>query len=624
MAKSYVSDSNRSDGSDRHTLEADTHKGSRARSDRPGNLVFYLVTSILLHSVLFLGSDYWLRAFAPKQELSEPIPIEYVEVPPNKTNTPPKTSRRAAIDSVAGGKAKPERSISNAKPALTTVPKTSNTSTPSEVSQPEQTQQAIISSNPPPQNLQPKPQKIAIVPVTKPLAEASPTASKPKLQPPVPEASPTATKPLTLKLRQPTVTPEAIPPEPQASPTATKPTTKPLAFKLRQPTVTPEATPPEPQVSPTATKPTTKPLAFKLRQPTVTPEATPPEPQVSPTATKPTTKPLAFKLRQPTVTPEATASVPQASPTASKPTTKPLAFKLRQPTVTPEATASVPQASPTASKPTTKPLAFKLRQPTVTPEATASEAEPSPTISKPTPKLPKQQPSPTAVVPTKPLALKPQQTVVTSATTPPVPLTRRENRERLAAKSSSEQLENRMNSSVSEQTRSAVQSPAQKQPTTSRKLSGVQPSSKVGRASSLGGPIRVSNRDLGSNNLAALPNSNRLNPATQGIDARQDADIGAYVQQLQELVKLQWIPGLTQSSQRTVLVFTVSRAGLVSNLRVAQSSGFSTTDEAALSAVKRAAPFAPFPTAYTENYINIQFTFNINVYGQLELGSDDR
>ncbi|NJM70999.1 MAG: energy transducer TonB [Scytonema sp. RU_4_4] len=164
-----------------------------------------------------------------------------------------------------------------------------------------------------------------------------------------------------------------------------------------------------------------------------------------------------------------------------------------------------------------------------------------------------------------------------------------------------------------------VPSPAQGQPTTSRKLYRVQPSSKVGGASSLGGPVRLSNRDFGSNNLAALPNSNRLNRATEGIDARQDADMGAYLQQLQEQVKQQWIPGLTQSSQRTVLHFIVSRAGLVSHLRVAQTSGFSATDEAALSAVKRAAPFASFPTAYTENYISIQFTFNINVYGQLEL-----
>jgi TonB family protein len=138
----------------------------------------------------------------------------------------------------------------------------------------------------------------------------------------------------------------------------------------------------------------------------------------------------------------------------------------------------------------------------------------------------------------------------------------------------------------------------------------------------LGGPISLSSRDFASSNQAALPNSNRLNQSVDGIDARQDADMSAYLQQLQEQVRRHWIPGLTQSSRRTVLQFTVSRAGLVSNLRVAQTSGLSMTDEAAVNAVKQAVPFAPLPTAYTQNYINIQFTFNINIYGELELGRD--
>ena len=153
-------------------------------------------------------------------------------------------------------------------------------------------------------------------------------------------------------------------------------------------------------------------------------------------------------------------------------------------------------------------------------------------------------------------------------------------------------------------------------------MSRSQPSSKSGGASRLGGPISLSSRDFASSNQAALPNSNRLNQSVDGIDARQDADMSAYLQQLQEQVRQQWIPGLTQSSRRTVLQFTVSRAGLVSNLRVAQTSGLSMTDEAAVNAVKQAVPFAPLPTAYTQNYINIQFTFNINIYGELELGRD--
>lgn len=155
--------------------------------------------------------------------------------------------------------------------------------------------------------------------------------------------------------------------------------------------------------------------------------------------------------------------------------------------------------------------------------------------------------------------------------------------------------------------------------TTRQIPSQAHPSSISGAASRLGGPITLSSRNVGDNYWTALPNSNRSNPGTEGIDARREAEIGAYLEQLQQKVRQQWIPGLTQHSQRTVLHFVVSSEGQVSNLRIVQPSGFSMTDQAAMSAVKRAAPFAPLPTSYSQDYINIQFTFNINVYGELEL-----
>ena len=150
--------------------------------------------------------------------------------------------------------------------------------------------------------------------------------------------------------------------------------------------------------------------------------------------------------------------------------------------------------------------------------------------------------------------------------------------------------------------------------------SPAQPSRISGAASRLGGAISVSGRDSKGNYQAALPNSNRFNRGTQGIDARRDVDMGSYLMQLQQRVRQQWIPGLTQNSRRTVVYFAVSRSGQVRGLRVVRPSGSSVTDSAALGAISRAAPFAPLPSGYSENYINIRFTFNINVSGQLELG----
>ncbi len=429
----------------------------RHRSDRSEDLLFGLVTSILLHIILFLGSSYWLRAFAPKQkqEISQSIPIEYVEVPPNQTKTPPpETSRRAANDSVAGGEVKLKSPVSAAKSAPV-APKVS-ASDAAKAFLPKLTQPTAVY----PQKPQPKPQKIAVAPAT------------------------------------------------------IRPAPKPLKTA-----VTPDTTPPAPKPPKTA----------------VTPDTTPPAPKPPKTAVIPDTTPLAPKLLQRAVTPATTPLAPKPPKTAVTPATTPLA-----------------------------------------------------------PKPPK-----TAVTPaTTPLAPKPPKIAAAPVATPPVPLTRQENKNRVATKSTNQQLE----------TKATPRTPSQ-----------VQPSRKSAAPSRLGAPMSVSSRNFGGNYLAALPNSNRLNRAEEGVDAHRD-NMAAYWEQLKQRVRRQWIPELTQSSRQTVIHFTVNRSGQVSNLEIAQPSGFRVTDEAALKAIKRAGPFAPLPTTYTADYIDIQFTFVINVYGELDLG----
>jgi hypothetical protein len=73
---------------------------------------------------------------------------------------------------------------------------------------------------------------------------------------------------------------------------------------------------------------------------------------------------------------------------------------------------------------------------------------------------------------------------------------------------------------------------------------------RTGAASLLGGSVSVSRENFRGDYLATLPNSNRDNQAPYGIDARsQDIDITSYLNQLQQRVKQQWLPGLSQSSR---------------------------------------------------------------------------
>ncbi|MBE9037347.1 TonB family protein [aff. Roholtiella sp. LEGE 12411] len=435
---------------------AKSHKFQLDRKDKPTELLFGLGTSILLHFILFIAANYWLKSVASEQRqaFSQAIPIEYVEVPPDKTKTPKETSKRAANNSVGKGEVSKPNNFSAPKPTKSSSPKLTGSTavSPNRYSQKLQSTPPVVTPARTPAKLQP--QKLAVAPTTPPV-----------------------------------ITPARIQPKLESRKLAVTPTTPPV--------VTPARTQPKLQPQKLAVTPTTPPL--------VTPARTQPKLESRKLAVAPTTPPV----------------------------------------ITPATPAKL-QPQKLAVAPTTPPV--------ITPARTQ----------------PKLQPQKLAVAPT----------------TPPV------------ANPAPEQLE----------TSATPQKPSQ-----------VKPAQKSGAASRLGGPVSVSSRDFGGNYFAASSNSNRFNPDFNGIDARQDTNLGPYLKELQRQVRQQWIPELTQSSRRSVLHFTVSRSGQLSNLQIARTSGFSVTDEAAVSAVKRAAPFIPLPTTYRGNNISIEFTFVINVDGELDI-----
>lgn len=301
-------------------------------------------------------------------------------------------------------------------------------------------------------------------------------------------------------------------------------------------------------------------------------------------------RPVSIARSAPAV-PKASASIPKAfpAPTASSSQLLP-----RQPEVA--ASPDLFQTQPEPPKVVTAPVRTPKQQKIIA-ALTKLQTTPRITTTAPAPTQLKteQQKIITALgaTPPKPEPLK---TVAAPTTTQPKPSTPQENLR--PPKSTSEQMKPKV---------------------TPGKPSQAQGSATSGAASILGGPMNLSSRNLGGDSRTSLPNSNRSNQGTQGIDARQDVDLGPYLQQLQQQVRQHWMPEITQSSWKTVVYFSVRRSGEVSNIQIAIPSGHSATDKAALSAVKRAAPFAPLPTAYKQDQINIQFTFNINTSGKLEL-----
>lgn len=100
-----------------------------------------------------------------------------------------------------------------------------------------------------------------------------------------------------------------------------------------------------------------------------------------------------------------------------------------------------------------------------------------------------------------------------------------------------------------------------------------------------------------------------------GIDALKEPDFGPYMRELQRRIKMNWEPPKGNESKRVVLLFKIARDGRLLSHRVYKSSGLPAADRAAMHAVELTAPFKPLPPEYKGDSVDIQFTFDYNVFG---------
>jgi len=127
-----------------------------------------------------------------------------------------------------------------------------------------------------------------------------------------------------------------------------------------------------------------------------------------------------------------------------------------------------------------------------------------------------------------------------------------------------------------------------------------------------GGSSRGSGASRGSGGYAGNPGGGGGRP---GIDAIREPDFGPYMRELQRRIKYNWHPPKGNESRKVVLLFKIAKNGGLLSCRVYRSSGLPAADQAALNAVKLTAPFRPLPAEYKGSNIDIQFTFDYNVFG---------
>lgn len=100
-----------------------------------------------------------------------------------------------------------------------------------------------------------------------------------------------------------------------------------------------------------------------------------------------------------------------------------------------------------------------------------------------------------------------------------------------------------------------------------------------------------------------------------GIDSVREPDFGPYMRELQRRIKMNWDPPKGNESKRVVLLFKIAKDGRLLSNRVLKSSGVPSADKAAISAVELTAPFKRLPPEFKGASIDIQFTFDYNVFG---------
>jgi TonB family protein len=127
------------------------------------------------------------------------------------------------------------------------------------------------------------------------------------------------------------------------------------------------------------------------------------------------------------------------------------------------------------------------------------------------------------------------------------------------------------------------------------------------RASHGGGGGRDGDGAKGSANATDRPYGR------PSVAAQADVDFGPYMADVQRRLKRSWFPPKGYESKRVVVVFRIHRDGYMSNLRLDHSSGVAIADQAALEAVRNAAPLHPLPAGAADD-VDIQFTFDFNAF----------
>lgn len=107
------------------------------------------------------------------------------------------------------------------------------------------------------------------------------------------------------------------------------------------------------------------------------------------------------------------------------------------------------------------------------------------------------------------------------------------------------------------------------------------------------------------------------NTSTPTPDALADTTMRPYMEELKTRIHAAWHPPRGNDTKRVVLRFRMKHEGTLDGVWIQDSSGEALTDGAAVSAIEQTFPFRPLPDTIPDEKIDIEFTFDYKVFGDL-------
>lgn len=100
------------------------------------------------------------------------------------------------------------------------------------------------------------------------------------------------------------------------------------------------------------------------------------------------------------------------------------------------------------------------------------------------------------------------------------------------------------------------------------------------------------------------------------VNRLEEIDWTPFMKDMETKIKNNWqIPSKTDKSKGTTLIFKVGKNGELLSVSIMRSSGVMENDEAAIAAVKAAAPFRKLPDEYKKSFLTLDFTFDYSILG---------